>query len=354
MGRVVVVDQSPIGRTPRSNPATYTRISDRIRDIFAALPESRDKGFGKGRFSFNVAGGRCETCQGAGLLQIGMHFLGDVDVVCPDCEGRRFNDETLAVRDRGRTIHDVLEMSVAEAARFYAGAPRLAADLAVLERLGLGYLKLGQSSTTLSGGEAQRVKLASEMSRSASGQVLYILEEPTTGLHRADVENLLAAFQALVSLGRTIIAVEHHPDVIRAADYVVDLGPGSGEDGGRVVACGTPDEIAACAGSLDRAGPARGVCGGRRARRHAGRSGRKPTDRSSSKASRPTTSRGSTSASRSADSRPSADRPAAANPRSSSTRSSPRPGRDTSRASPPTPGRSSTRAAGPTSPPPAA
>ena len=249
VGRVVVVDQSPIGRTPRSNPATYTKISDRIRDIFAALPESKEKGFGKGRFSFNVAGGRCETCQGAGLLQIGMHFLGDVDVVCPDCEGRRFNDETLAVRDRGRSIHDVLEMSVAEAARFYAGAPRLAADLAVLERLGLGYLKLGQSSTTLSGGEAQRVKLASEMSRSAPGQVLYILEEPTTGLHRADVENLLAAFQALVSLGRTIIAVEHHPDVIRAADHVVDLGPGSGEDGGRVVACGTPDEIAACAGS---------------------------------------------------------------------------------------------------------
>ena len=249
-GRVVVVDQSPIGRTPRSNPATYTGISDRIRDIFAALPGSKDKGFGKSRFSFNVAGGRCETCQGAGLLQIGMHFLGDVDVVCPDCEGRRFNDETLAVRDRGRSIHDVLEMSVAEAARFYAGAPRLAAGLAVLERLGLGYLKLGQSSTTLSGGEAQRVKLASEMSRTAPGQVLYILEEPTTGLHRADVENLLAAFQALVSLGRTIIAVEHHPDVIRAADYVVDLGPGSGEDGGHVVACGTPDEIAACAGSL--------------------------------------------------------------------------------------------------------
>jgi excinuclease ABC subunit A len=250
VGRVVEVDQSPIGRTPRSNPATYTKISDRIRDLFAALPESRVRGFDKSRFSFNVPGGRCETCQGAGLLQIGMHFLGDVDVPCPDCEGRRFNDETLAVRDRGKTIHDVLEMSVGEAAAFYAGAPRLAADLAVLERLGLGYLKLGQSSTTLSGGEAQRVKLASELSQAASGPCLYVLEEPTTGLHRADVESLVEALQGLVSLGRTIIAVEHHPDVIRAADWVVDLGPGSGEEGGRVVACGAPDEIAACAASL--------------------------------------------------------------------------------------------------------
>ena len=250
MGRVVEIDQSPIGRTPRSNPATYTGISDRIRDLFAALPEARDKGFGKGRFSFNVAGGRCETCQGAGLLQIGMHFLGDVDVVCPECEGRRFNDETLAVRDRGRSIHDVLEMSVDEAAAFYAAEKRLAADLEVLKRLGLGYLRLGQSSTTLSGGEAQRVKLASEMSRTARGPVLYILEEPTTGLHRADIDNLLTALQGLVDLGRTIIAVEHHPDVIRAADHVVDLGPGSGEEGGRVVACGSPAAIAACASSL--------------------------------------------------------------------------------------------------------
>jgi excinuclease ABC subunit A len=250
VGRIVEIDQSPIGRTPRSNPATYTGISDRIRDLFAALPEARDKGFGKGRFSFNVAGGRCETCQGAGLLQIGMHFLGDVDVVCPECEGRRFNDETLAVRERGRSIHDVLEMSVDEAATFYAAEKRLAAGLEVLKRLGLGYLKLGQSSTTLSGGEAQRVKLASEMSRTARGPVLYILEEPTTGLHRADIDNLLTALQGLVDLGRTIIAVEHHPDVIRAADHVVDLGPGSGEEGGRVVASGSPAAIAGCAASL--------------------------------------------------------------------------------------------------------
>jgi excinuclease ABC subunit A len=250
IGRTIEVDQSPIGRTPRSNPATYTGISDRIRDLFAALPESAAKGFGKGRFSFNVAGGRCETCQGAGLISIGMHFLGDVDVVCPDCEGRRFNDETLAVRDRGQSIHDVLEMSVDEAAEFYAGVPRLAADLEVMKRLGLGYLKLGQSSTTLSGGEAQRVKLASELRRSSAGPALYILEEPTTGLHRADIENLLAAFQELVDRGRTIIAIEHHPDVIRAADHVIDLGPGSGDEGGRVAACGSPAAIAACSNSL--------------------------------------------------------------------------------------------------------
>jgi excinuclease ABC subunit A len=250
VGRMIEVDQSPIGRTPRSNPATYTKISNRIRDLFAALPEARVKGFDKGRFSFNVAGGRCETCQGAGLLQIGMHFLGDVEVVCPDCDGRRFNDETLAVRDRGKSIHDVLEMSVDKAAAFYAGSPRLAADLEVLKRLGLGYLKLGQSSTTLSGGEAQRVKLASEMRRPAAGPALYVLEEPTTGLHRADVRNLVAALQELVGLGRTVIVIEHHPDVIRAADHVIDLGPGSGEDGGRIVACGGPDEIAACPDSL--------------------------------------------------------------------------------------------------------
>ena len=249
-GRVVEVDQSPIGRTPRSNPATYTGLADRVRDLFAALPEATARGFGKGRFSFNVAGGRCETCQGAGLIRIGMHFLGDVDVVCPDCDGRRFNDETLAVRDRGRSIHDVLEMSVEEAAAFYAGEPRLAAGLEVFKRLGLGYLKLGQSSATLSGGEAQRVKLAAEMGRPAKGPVLYVLEEPTTGLHRADVADLVAALQGLVDLGRTVVAVEHHPDVIRAADRVVDLGPGSGEEGGRVVVAGTPEDVAACGASL--------------------------------------------------------------------------------------------------------
>ncbi|MBN1938906.1 MAG: excinuclease ABC subunit UvrA [Candidatus Aminicenantes bacterium] len=247
---IIEIDSSPIGRTPRSNPATYTNISGRIRDLFASLPESRAHGFGKGRFSFNVAGGRCETCQGAGLLQVGMHFLGDVDVVCPDCEGRRFNDETLAVRDRGKNIHDVLEMSVDEAAAFYAGTPTLSAELENLRRLGLGYIRLGQSSTTLSGGEAQRVKLASEWGRGDSGQTVYILDEPTSGLHRADVENLLASLQGLVSRGRTVVAVEHHLDLIRAADWVVDLGPGSGEEGGRLVVCGTPEEAAACPASV--------------------------------------------------------------------------------------------------------
>ena len=233
--------------------------------------------------------------------------------------------------------------------------PRLAADLEVLKRLGLGYLKLGQSSTTLSGGEAQRVKLASEMSRTARGPVLYILEEPTTGLHRADIDNLLAALQGLVDLGRTIIAVEHHPDVIRAADHVVDLGPGSGEEGGRVVACGTPAEIAACAASLTGRGPARAnTPSKRRASRPGPGSVRRRTGPSSSRASRPTTSGGSTSASPSASSRSSAGRRAAGSPRSSSTRSSPRRGRGTSRASPPTSGRSSTRAGGPISPPPGA
>jgi len=248
-GRLVEIDASPIGRTPRSNPATYTNISDRIRDLFAALPEAQARGFGKSRFSFNVPGGRCETCSGAGLLHIGMHFLGDVDVVCPECEGRRFNPETLEILDRGKNIHDVLEMSVAEAAAFYAGTPKLSSILEILKRLGLGYLKLGQSSTTLSGGEAQRVKLASELGKTISGPAVYILDEPTTGLHRADIENLLAALRDLVALGRTIIAIEHHPDVIRAAGLVVDLGPGSGEDGGRVVARGTPAEIAARADS---------------------------------------------------------------------------------------------------------
>jgi excinuclease ABC subunit A len=250
LGKIVEIDQAPIGRSPRSNPATYTKISDRIRDLFAALPEARALGFGKSRFSFNVPGGRCETCLGAGLLQIGMHFLGDVDVGCPDCEGRRFNDPTLGVRDRGKNIHDVLELSVEEAAEFYSDHSRLHEDLEILKRLGLGYLKLGQSSSSLSGGEAQRVKLAAELGKSSSGPALYVLEEPTTGLHRADVENLLTALHALVDRGRTIVAIEHHLDVIRAADHVVDLGPGSGEDGGWLVAAGTPEEVAACPASL--------------------------------------------------------------------------------------------------------
>ena len=249
-GKIVEIDQSPIGRTPRSNPATYTGISDRIRDLFASRPEAAARGWGKGRFSFNVKGGRCETCQGAGLLQIGMHFLGDVEVVCPECEGKRFNDETLEILYGGKDIHEVLDMSFAEAAGFFRDRPAVGRFLDVGVRLGLGYLKLGQSSTTLSGGEAQRIRLASELGRPQAGNTVYILDEPTTGLHPHDIRNLLASLQELVDMGNTIVAVEHDPAFIRAADRVVDLGPGSGAEGGRVVAAGTPEEVAAEPDSL--------------------------------------------------------------------------------------------------------
>jgi excinuclease ABC subunit A len=250
VAKIVEIDQSPIGRTPRSNPATYTGLSDRIRDLFAGLPEARRRGWDKGRFSFNVKGGRCESCQGAGLIQIGMHFLGDVEVVCPDCGGRRFNDETLEIAYRGRNISDILEMSVAGAAAFFRDDRPLGRILEVMVRLGLGYLKLGQSSTTLSGGEAQRIRLASELSRPESGETLYILEEPTTGLHPFDVKNLLASLHELVDKGNTIIAVEHDPEFIATADRVIDLGPGSGEEGGRVVVAGPPEAVAAENASL--------------------------------------------------------------------------------------------------------
>jgi len=250
VGKIVEIDQSPIGRTPRSNPATYTGISDRIRDLFASRPEAAARGWGKGRFSFNVKGGRCETCQGAGLLQIGMHFLGDVEIVCSECEGRRFNDETLEILYEGKDIHEVLDMSFAEAAGFFREHPAMSRFLKVGVRLGLGYLKLGQSSTTLSGGEAQRIRLASELGRPQTGSTLYILDEPTTGLHPYDIGNLLASLQELVDKGNTIVAVEHDPAFIRAADRVIDLGPGSGAEGGRVVVAGTPEEVAAEPASL--------------------------------------------------------------------------------------------------------
>jgi excinuclease ABC subunit A len=250
IGKIVEIDQSPIGRTPRSNPATYTGLSDRIRDLFAARPEAAARGWGRGRFSFNVAGGRCESCQGAGLRLIGMHFLGDVEVACPECEGRRFNDETLEIRIDGRNIHDVLEMCVEEAAAFFRGEPPVRRILDVMVRLGLGYLKLGQSSSSLSGGESQRIRLAAELGKPESGGTLYILEEPTTGLHPHDVRNLLAALSRLVDKGNTVIAIEHDPLFIAAADHVIDLGPGSGKDGGTVVAAGTPEAVAAEPASL--------------------------------------------------------------------------------------------------------
>ncbi len=249
IGKVIEIDQSPIGRTPRSNPATYTGLSDAVRDLFAALPESAARGFGKGRFSFNVAGGRCEACQGAGVQRIGMHFLGQVDVVCDACGGKRFNDETLEVAYQGRTIHDLLETTIDDAAGLLAGQPKAARIVAALRDLGLGYLRLGQPSTTLSGGEAQRVKLAAELGRPGRGHTLYALDEPTTGLHRADVGVLIAALAKLVEQGHTVVVVEHDLDVVRHADRVIDLGPGGGRHGGRVVISGTPEEVGRCEAS---------------------------------------------------------------------------------------------------------
>ncbi len=253
IGKIVEIDQGPIGRTPRSNPATYTGISDRIRDVFADLPEARALGWGRSRFSFNTPGGRCEHCQGAGLLQVGMHFLGDVDIPCPVCEGRRFNAETLTVRFRDLDIHAVLDLGIDEAAAFFAGQPRLRAMLETLSGLGLGYMKLGQSSTTLSGGEAQRVKLAAELMRSEADDALIILEEPAAGLHPRDIGNLLGALHKLVDRGRTIVAIENHPGFVFAADHVIDLGPGGGDEGGRIMAMGAPEEIAASDTATGRA-----------------------------------------------------------------------------------------------------
>ena len=247
--KVVEIDQAPIGRTPRSNPATYTKLFDRVRALFAATPEARAAGFGKGRFSFNNVGGRCEACQGAGVQTIGMHFLGDVAVRCEQCGGRRFNDETLEIRVRGLTVHDVLELSVRQAREIFGEDKVAARLLGALDDLGLGYLALGQPSTTLSGGEAQRVKLAAELARPATGRTLYLLDEPTTGLHDQDLLHLLAALDRLVDAGNTVIAIEHHVGLIRCADRVVDLGPGAGAQGGRVVAQGTPEQVAGVADS---------------------------------------------------------------------------------------------------------
>lgn len=242
--KVVVVDQNPIGRTPRSNPATYTKLFDAVRGLFAAEPEARRRGFDKGRFSFNVKGGRCERCEGAGVELVGMHYLPDAVVTCPECEGRRFNDETLAVRYRGRTIHDVLAMPFEEAREFLPKRGAAGRITAAGDDVGLGYLALGQPSPTLSGGEAQRVKLAAELARPAKGPTLYLLDEFTPGLHRADVKRVLGVLDRLVDEGHTVVAVEHDLDVLAAADRIVDLGPGAGEEGGRVVAIGTPEEVA--------------------------------------------------------------------------------------------------------------
>jgi excinuclease ABC subunit A len=241
---VVAVDQRPIGRTPRSNPATYTGALGAIRDLFSMVPEARARGYKGGRFSFNVKGGRCEACQGDGVRPVRMHFLPDVHVRCDACKGRRYNRETLEVLYRGRTIADVLDLTVDEAAGVLGTHPRLRRLLATLGEVGLGYLRLGQSATTLSGGEAQRVKLARELGRRDTGRTLYILDEPTTGLHVDDVARLLSVLHRLVDAGNTVVAVEHNLDVIKAADHVIDLGPEAGQEGGRVVASGTPEQVA--------------------------------------------------------------------------------------------------------------
>ena len=245
LDKVINIDQSPIGRTPRSNPATYTNLFNDIRDLFASLPDAKARGYGPGRFSFNTKGGRCEACCGDGGLKIEMHFLADVYVPCEVCHGKRYNRETLEVRYKGKSISDVLDMTVDEALPFFSALPKIADRLQTLQDVGLGYVKLGQSSTTLSGGEAQRVKLATELSKRSTGRTIYILDEPTTGLHADDVKKLLAVLQRLVDSGNTVLVIEHNLDVIKCADYLIDLGPEGGVGGGTVVATGTPEQVAA-------------------------------------------------------------------------------------------------------------
>lgn len=241
--KIINIDQSPIGRTPRSNPATYTGVFDLIRDIFAATEEAKLRGYQKGRFSFNVSGGRCESCQGDGVHKIEMHFLPDIYVPCEVCKGKRYNRETLEVKYKGKSIADVLDMTVEDALKFFDKIPKIKNKIQTLNDVGLGYIKLGQPSTTLSGGEAQRVKLATELSKRATGKTLYILDEPTTGLHIADVHRLVDILQRLVDTGNTIIVIEHNLDLIKTADHIIDLGPEGGDFGGEVVATGTPEEI---------------------------------------------------------------------------------------------------------------
>ena len=242
--KVVMITQDAIGRTPRSNPATYVGVFDDIRDLFTNTKEAKIKGYDKGKFSFNVKGGRCEACQGDGVKKIEMHFLPDVYVTCDVCHGKRYNKETLEVKYKGKTIADVLDMTVEEALEFFKNIPRIKQKIQTLHDVGLGYIKLGQPSTTLSGGEAQRVKLATELSKKPTGKTLYILDEPTTGLHIADVHKLVEILQRLVDTGNSIIVIEHNLDLIKTSDYIIDLGPEGGDKGGKIVAVGTPEQIA--------------------------------------------------------------------------------------------------------------
>jgi excinuclease ABC subunit A len=247
--KVIDIDQSPIGRTPRSNPATYVGVFTAIRDLFAGLPEAKMRGYKPGRFSFNVRGGRCENCQGDGTIKIEMNFLPDVYITCDVCHGQRFNRETLEIRYKGKNIADVLDMTIEEAAEFFAPIPQIARKMDTLLSVGLGYVKLGQSALTLSGGEAQRVKLSLELSKRSTGKTLYILDEPTTGLHFADVKQLMEVIRRLVDQGNTVVMIEHNLDVLLQADHLIDLGPEGGDRGGRVITTGSPEEVAAFPGS---------------------------------------------------------------------------------------------------------
>ena len=244
LDKVITIDQSPIGRTPRSNPATYTGVFDQIRDLFAATQDAKARGYKKGRFSFNVKGGRCEACSGDGILKIEMHFLPDVYVPCEVCGGKRYNRETLEVKYKGKSIYDVLNMTVEEALGFFDSIPSIKRKIQTLYDVGLSYIRLGQPSTELSGGEAQRIKLATELSKRSTGRTIYILDEPTTGLHFADVHKLIEILQRLAEGGNTVVVIEHNLDVIKTADYIIDIGPEGGDKGGTVIAKGTPEEVA--------------------------------------------------------------------------------------------------------------
>jgi len=244
LDKIIDINQSPIGRTPRSNPATYTNVFNDIRDVFASTNDAKVRGYKAGRFSFNVKGGRCEACAGDGIVRIEMHFLADIYVPCEVCKGKRYSRETLEVKYKGKNIFDVLDMTVDEAVEFFQHLPKIKRKLETLQEVGLGYIKLGQSSTTLSGGEAQRVKLATELSKRSTGKTIYILDEPTTGLHTADVHRLIEVLQKLVAGGNTVVVIEHNLDVIKTADYILDLGPEGGDGGGRIIAQGTPEEVA--------------------------------------------------------------------------------------------------------------
>ncbi len=246
---MIDIDQRPIGRTPRSNPATYTGAFTPIRDWFAGLPESKARGYKPGRFSFNVKGGRCEACQGDGVIKIEMHFLPDVYVTCETCKGARYNRETLEIKFKGKSIANVLDMTVEDAQGFFTAVPSIRSKMDALMRVGLGYIKVGQQATTLSGGEAQRVKLSKELARQSTGRTLYILDEPTTGLHFEDVRKLLEVLHELVDQGNSVVVIEHNLDVVKTADHIIDIGPEGGDGGGRIVATGTPEQVAESAES---------------------------------------------------------------------------------------------------------